>query len=302
MDSGAQASNQLLGSYMTLRKAIGWIGICLPFAVFLGNWVIFSQHSLGCLAPISDKLPGSLSGYYYSHMRDAFVGAMWAAGVFLFFYRGRDWIDRWATNLAGLFALGIALFPTRGPARVPSNSCSPVTPLVAQPAPNAAAISIVHVVSLCGLMLMIAVMAARFTRTYSDDEIGAMTDEEKEIEQNPSLKRRNNRIYWGCVAGIVVAGAFALAQNFFSVSVKANAPWLLYAETIAFLAFGTAWFVKGRALLGLGNARRTVGHALVTARARRLVSHPVSSPVAVAGSASPGPGFGSGPDDPDGEL
>jgi hypothetical protein len=257
----AAASNQLAGSYMTLRKAIGWVAVCLPFAVFLGNWVIFSRHVGDCLVPISNKLPDSLSGYYYSHMRDAFVGGMWAAGVFLIFYRGSDRLERWVTNFAGLFAIGIALFPTTPPTSevLQKNSCGPVTPIVLQPAPSGSAIGVVHVVCLCGLMTMIALMAWRFTRSYSGDEIDAMTADDRQVELNPSLKRRNNRIYWGCIAAMAVAGAFALIQEFaFSPAVKSEAPWLLYAETVAFLAFGTAWFVKGRALLALGNAVRTV--------------------------------------------
>jgi hypothetical protein len=228
-----------------------------------------------CLAPISNKLPDSLSGYYYSHMRDVFVGGMWAAGVFLFFYRGHDWIDRWATNLAGLFALGIALFPTTGPANsfLQTNSCGPVTAIALQRSPHGAVIGIVHLACLCALMAMIALMAWRFTRQYSDGEIDAMTDEDKEIELTPRLKTRNNRIYWACVAAIAVAGAFAVIQEFaFSQAVKNDAPWLLYAETLAFLAFGTAWFVKGRALLGLGNAVRTVRR---TFSGQRPVAQPV---------------------------
>jgi hypothetical protein len=258
-------SSQLVGSYMTLRKAIGWIGVCLPFAVFLGNWVIFSHRVGACLVPISNKLPDSLSGYYYSHMRDAFVGGMWAASVFLIFYRGSDRLERWATNFAGLFALGIALFPTAPPANefLQTDSCGPVTPVLLQPAPHGSAIGIVHVACLCGLMTMIALMAWRFTRSYSSDEIGAMTDDDREIELNPSLKSRNNKIYWGCIAALVVAGAFALIQEFaFSPAIKNDAPWLLYAETVAFLAFGTSWFVKGRALLAVGNAIRTVRTSL----------------------------------------
>jgi hypothetical protein len=257
----AAASNQLVGSYMTLRKAIGWIAVSLPFAVFLGNWVIFSHHVAVCLVPISSKLPYSLSGYYYSHMRDTFVGAMWAAGVFLFFYRGSDRLERWVTNFAGLAAIGIALFPTTPPTSdsYQTNSCGPVTRIVLQPAPHGAAIGAVHVACLCGLMTMIALMAWRFTRSYSSDEIGAMTADDRQIELTPSLKRRNNRIYWGCIAALAIAGAFALIQEFaFSPALKSDAPWLLYAETVAFLAFGTAWFVKGRALLGFGNAVRTV--------------------------------------------
>jgi hypothetical protein len=254
-------SNQLVGSYMTLRKAIGWIGVCLPFAVFLGNWAFFSHHIGACLMPVSNKLPDSLSGYYYSHMRDVFVGGMWAAGVFLIFYRGSDRVERWATNFAGLFAVGIALFPTTPPTSdfLQTNSCSPVTPIVLQPAPYGSTIGIVHVACLCGLMTMIALMAWRFTRSYSSDEIEAMTDDDRQIELNPSLKSRNNRIYRGCIAAMAVAGAFALIQEFaFSPAVKSDAPWLLYAETVAFLAFGTAWFVKGRALLAFGKAVRTI--------------------------------------------
>jgi hypothetical protein len=265
MNRAAPASNQLTSSYMTLRRAVGWIGVCLPFAVFIGNWAIFSHHRFACLAPISNKLPDSLSGYYYSHMRDVFVGAMCAAAIFLIFYRGHDWIDRWATNLAGLFALGIALFPTKPPtdASLQTSSCGPVTPIVLQPSPHGASVGYLHVASLCGLMAMIALMAWRFTRQYSGDEIDHMTDDDKEIELNPSLKNRNNMIYWGCVAAIAAAGAFALIQDLaFSKAVKGEAPWLLYAETVAFLAFGTAWFVKGRALLGLGNAVRTVSSKL----------------------------------------
>jgi hypothetical protein len=157
------------------------------------------------------------------------------------------------------------LFPTTPPTSesLQTNSCGPVTPIALQPAPNGSAIGIVHVACLCGLMTMIALMAWRFTRSYSSDEIDAMTADDREIELNPSLKSRNNKIYWGCIAAMVVAGAFALIQEFaFGPALKSEAPWLLYAETVAFLAFGTAWFVKGRALLALGNALRTVGTKL----------------------------------------
>jgi hypothetical protein len=264
----------MTGNYMTLRKAVGWIGVCLPFAIYLGNWVIFSHHVFGCLAPVSDKLPDSLSGYYYTHMRDAFVGGMLAAGVFLLFYQGHDWVERWATNLAGLFAIGIAWFPTAPPtattnAFLQTNSCGPVTPLVLQPSPHGFAIGVVHVVCLCGLMLMIAVMAWRFTRVHSTDEMNAMTKEDKEIESTPRLKRRNNIIYRGCVVAMAVAGVFAVVQQVaFSAPIKRDAPWLLYAEALAFLAFGTAWFVQGRALQGLGKAVRTVLRPVTSARRR----------------------------------
>jgi hypothetical protein len=303
MSRGGPGSNQLVRNYMTLRKAIGWIGILLPFVVFLGNWIIFSHHVAGCLAPTGNKLPDSLSGYYYSHMRDVFVGGMWAAGVFLFFYTGHDTFARVATNVAGLAAIGIALFPTMPPTDefLQTNICGPVTAIVLQPAPHGSAIGIVHVACLCGLMLMIALMAWRFTRQYTDEQIARMTDDDREIEENQNLKRRNNRIYWGCVAALVAAGAFAVIQEFaFTGPIKSEAPWLLYAETVAFLAFGTAWFVKGRALLGIGNTYRTARSALTGAR------RPVVRELAGVGlpGATPGPAASpsAGPGGPDLEL
>lgn len=49
--------------------------------------------------------------YYYSGMRDVFVGAMCAVGLFLLFYRGYDRWDNLAADVAGICAFVIAWFP-----------------------------------------------------------------------------------------------------------------------------------------------------------------------------------------------
>ncbi len=94
------ARNQLI-SYLTLRRATGLIGILLPAVLITGNRLVFS-------AP----LPLSLSDYYYTHMRNVLVGALIVLGVFMLCYVGYDEWDRWITNGAGLFLIGIAFFPT----------------------------------------------------------------------------------------------------------------------------------------------------------------------------------------------
>ncbi len=104
-------TNGLVINYMTLRRLIGWMGVCLPFVVYLGNWVIFTHHVTACLLP-SSKVLYSLSGYYYTHMRGVFAGTFWALGVFLVAYNGFGWVDQVITTLAGLSAIGIATFPT----------------------------------------------------------------------------------------------------------------------------------------------------------------------------------------------
>jgi hypothetical protein len=52
-----------------------------------------------------------ISMYYYSGMRDVFVGALCAIGLFMFFYRGNDKWDNWMGNIAGFCAFCIAWFP-----------------------------------------------------------------------------------------------------------------------------------------------------------------------------------------------
>jgi hypothetical protein len=249
------STNQVMRSYMVLRNVIGLIAVGLPFAVYLGNWIIFSHHRFGCLLPIGNDLPDSLSGYYYSHMRNLFVGGMCAAGVFLFFYRGDDRWETVTTDLAGLFAVGIAFFPTTRPNISPASSCGPVTAILPQPSPHGTYIAWVHTGCLVGLMAAIAIMALRYTREYSEDEKNKMVAEDQEVERDARLKSRNKKFYYGCVAGLIAAGIFAAVQQVFNGHLKAEAPWLFYAELVAFVAFGVAWFVKGRAIVQL---RQTV--------------------------------------------
>jgi hypothetical protein len=66
-------------SYLTLRKAIGIVGFALPIVIMIGKMILQGpgiQHSV--------------SGYYYTVMRDVLVGSLCAIGVFLWSYRGYD--------------------------------------------------------------------------------------------------------------------------------------------------------------------------------------------------------------------
>jgi hypothetical protein len=284
-DQGA-STNPVMRSYMVLRNVIGLIAVGLPFAVFLGNWIIFSHHRFGCLLPIGNDLPDSLSGYYYSHMRNLFVGGMCAAGVFLFFYRGDDRWETLTTNLAGLFAVGIAFFPTTQPNISKSSSCGPVTAILPQPSPHATYIAWVHTGCLIGLMATIAFMALRYTREYTEDQKNKMVAEDQQIERDTRLKSRNKRFYYGCVAGLLVAGIFAVVQQTFNSHLKAQAPWLLYAELIAFVAFGVAWFVKGQAIVQLRQsvdaAKGTLARVMRSRRPKRDLADPSADDIAPA--------------------
>jgi hypothetical protein len=101
MDQKDMYSNQIY-SFLTLRKAVGWIGILIPFTMMIGMFILFDGN----------VVQKSISNYYYTGMRDVLVGAICAIALFMFFYRGYDKWDDWAGNLAGLSAIGVAWFPT----------------------------------------------------------------------------------------------------------------------------------------------------------------------------------------------
>src|ERR1051325_9314466 len=91
------SSGSLVRSYLSLRKAIGFIGIGLPFAVWL--------RAVAAGTP----LQGSISQYYHTHSRHGFVGCLCAIAVFLWSYCGYDYRDKILANIASAGALGVAM-------------------------------------------------------------------------------------------------------------------------------------------------------------------------------------------------
>ncbi len=93
---------RLIVSYLTMRRTIGVLGIALPLVVVIGG-LIENPH----------MLQGSISGYYYTNMRDFFVGILCVVALFLISYQGYERIDNSVANLAGFSALGMIIFPTK---------------------------------------------------------------------------------------------------------------------------------------------------------------------------------------------
>jgi hypothetical protein len=89
-------------TYLALRRAVGLIGILMPFTLMLGNFFIFR----------GEIVLRSISRYYHTDMRNVFVAALCAMALFMFFYSGYGRRERWAGILAGILTLGVVFFPT----------------------------------------------------------------------------------------------------------------------------------------------------------------------------------------------
>ena len=210
--------NEFVISYFKLRKDIGVLGLLMPILVRLGAWWregILSNESI--------------SAYYYTSMRDVFVGIMVATGVFLFCYRGPDRQDNILTNIAGLCSIGIGLFPME-PQYVPlilekfKSVLSPDCYSTHGPLGY-------HIYIVAAFFLIISYLAIfRFPKPS------------RPVITTQKLKR--NKIYVVC--GIVMVVMLILIVSIKAIDMKRSIFW---PETIAIVAFAIAWLVKGQAIL-----------------------------------------------------
>lgn len=184
-----------------LRFGIGGIGVLLPVALPLGNW-IFVQ--LGHQTRI---LPSSMSGSYYTSTRNIFVGGLCALGVFLIGYRFNARDDLWST-IAGVFAVGVAMFPTAP--KVPTSYQS--------------AIGIVHMCSAGVLLSSLALFCISSFRDPADQG-----------------RRGANRGY--LTAGVLILAFLAIAV--IAGVTHWGDHWrltpLYICEALSVWAFGAAW-------------------------------------------------------------
>jgi len=211
-------------SYFKLRIAVGVVGLLMPILVRLGAWHFESVTDLS-----------TISAHYYTNMREVFVTALVLAGALLACYRTPAFIDTILGTLAGVSAIGIALFPmdpTFG-----QTITSSIPPLKDGACIKDGSCYIPHgflgfhhyfVGAFFSLAFILIVF--RFT---------AFTPENCTLE-----KRKRNLVYRIC--GCVMALAGALMWYFSKLEFAAGMFW---SESLAVISFAVAWLVKGQLVL-----------------------------------------------------
>ena len=207
--SGAQDSPLVL-SYLALRKAVGIIGVALPFVLAVGK--ILSE---------GPGIQSSISSYYYTDTRDLFVGSLCAIGVFLMSYTGYD-NDKIAGRLASVFAIGVALFPT-----TPDTGATSRDRLIGA----------LHLSFAALLFLTLAYFSIRlFTKTAPDKK-----PTPQKLQRN-ALYRVSGYTILACILLIAVAALPPIKAMVERLSPRF---WL---ESVAIVAFGVSWLTKGEVI------------------------------------------------------
>lgn len=210
--------DSLVLSYLGLRKAVGVLGIALPFVLAFGGMLLDGPG-----------LQASISNYYYTGMRNVFVGTLCAIAVFLLSYRGYERRDDIAGDIACVFSLGVAFFATAPPGT---------------PSDTQRLIGGLHLAPAAGFFL---------TLSYFSLVLFTKTDPTK---QPTPRKLQRNKVYKVC--GWIMLGAIglivlhALLSGGITGSLDRLAP-VFWLEAVAVVAFGVSWLTKGEGILKDGS-------------------------------------------------
>ena len=209
-----------LVSFQAIRKAVGWLGVLLPFALW-GGGVLISGTAL----------QPSISHYYFTNMREIFVGVLCAVSLFLFTYKGYSKLDSYSANLAGIFSLLVAVFPTNIISSYPGQ---------------------VYTISLFDWKIHNAIhliSAALFFVTLACMSLFLFTKSNKPKAEWTAARKNRNRTYilcgWGMIICIILIG---VSGPLFGLSSTSKITFIL--EAVALILFGVSWLTKGEMLFG----------------------------------------------------
>jgi hypothetical protein len=221
-------------TYATLRLTLVVIAVFLPLLLSVrGSWIAGQ--------PLAD----SMSAYYWAcdgAMRDWFVGSLFGAGALLFVYKGYTLLEDIALKLAGLMALGVALFPM-------------TAPVEAGPRPTGDSHFSIHgvfAVSFFAFITYVCLFQASATLT---------------LIHNERRRRRYNRAY-------KVLGAAMLASPFLAF-IFTLLPWLsssliFFIEAFGVWVFAAYWALKSREIRETQADRKARTGKLRTTRPEKL--------------------------------
>ncbi len=230
--------------YRTLRLLVGIVAFALPI-------VVWAAARIACV-----RIDSISASYWVDDARDLFVGALFIIATLMTAYNGHDpsgdksknngsgaahplmkWIsEKWASKVAALMAIGVALFPTTRPGGATNTD------------------TILHYISAFVLFTIITYFClVSFRKRALEKAVEAqkaaesLTGEKKRKQEEIACKaRRRALIYricgWTIIISLVLAGT-----SFFEPIGKYTDWWNLFlGELFALWAFGVSWFTASK--------------------------------------------------------
>jgi len=209
-------------SYLTIRRSLGGIGLGMSWLMWLATY----------LDGFTGPQP-SISSYYFTNAGNLFVGIMTALALFLVCYRGYGRPDDVVSTVAGVAALGIALFPD-------VSADSPPADYLFHRQLGLDTTRNIHFAA-AGIFFGLLALMSGFLFTRTDTRPGHRPTRQK-------LWRNN--VYRACAAIIAMAIVCVGVVTYlpYDCPIRTCNP-VFWLETVALTAFGASWLVKGDTLL-----------------------------------------------------
>ena len=228
------STNPVVLSYYTMRRTVGIIALTLPFTLAAGAILAALLISGHLPHPLLQR---SISDYYYTPMRNLYVGSLWSIAAFLACSRGYDLHDEITGYLAGGVTLGVAC-------------CPPFNPRSSYYTPQDFAFGFIHTAFAALMYLMLAYICIFLFRKSSPER------------PFTRRKRDRNRIY--AASGLIMVACMMAMVGLTvrsAVERRHPSPWLFWCEALANCAFGVAWLTKGEGFMR--DKRHSHNHAAV---------------------------------------
>jgi hypothetical protein len=214
--------DHVFGTYVSLRYGLAAIGAALPIVVYL----------IGVANGV--KLQSSMSAYYWATRagnapsRDWFVGCLFAVAAGLYLYKGFTTAENVVLNLAGIFAVGVAVIPMQWECKIDCDRFS------------------LHGASAI-LLFLCLVYVVRFR---AGDTLKLLPE---------AQRARYKKVY--VVIGLVML-ASPLTAFVLNVLVAGGTSYVFWIEALGIWAFAAYWLVKSRELKHSSATTRAVRGAV----------------------------------------
>jgi hypothetical protein len=209
-------------AYLWMRLGVGALGVVLPIVLVVVDKLAFHGYPF---------FRDSMSGYYYSGMREWFVGTIFASGAFFLAYKVSEAsLDNTASIGAGICAWVIALCPTGRPSihDHPKPPVPPLTPL--QDLISEAWTSRIHYAASAGFIVCLGVVVV-----LVGVREGKLPPAPKKLP--PSFWRW---FHYSCAVLMGAGGVWIAATAHSGIRVST-----LIGEGICTWAWALSWFLKG---------------------------------------------------------
>ncbi|MBL0280914.1 MAG: hypothetical protein WBP31_15155 [Chitinophagales bacterium] len=215
-----------LSTQKTLRRLIGILGISLPCLL-----ILFLFINTGYKYPLY-----SISHYYYTRIGSVFIIIVSMLAFFLLVYKGRDPIDFYVSTIAGLCALSLVLFPTDNISQKYLEECPKCNVTILNDFPFR---TLFHYIMSAGFLICLAFISIFiFTKSNLPSKL------------RTKQKRIRNRFFRSC--GFIMLFAILVVfpgSQFINEDFYTKYDITFWMETIAVVAFGISWIIKGEMIL-----------------------------------------------------